>query len=149
MFSDSMRTNGGASMEVGVPLSRVGEAVGTILSVYQAFTFGAPLALRYVKGSGAKLAFTHFSPVTCAMEMPGIDSRRTREAFDRIQRALALSGIPHTYHWGQALPLNADWVKGGFGTRLDGWLAVRRSFLSAKGRATFANSVVEACGLAE
>jgi hypothetical protein len=149
MFSDSMRTNGGASMEVGVALARVGEAVGTILSVYQLHTFGAPLALRYVKASEAKLAFTHFAPVTCAMEMPGIDSSRTREAFGRIQRALAESGIPHTYHWGQALPLNAEWVKVGFGTRRDEWLAARRKFLTPRGRATFANAVVARCGLSD
>lgn len=149
MFSDSMRTNGGTSMEVGVPLDRVGEAVGAILSVCQSFTFGAPLALRYVKGSGAQLAFTHFAPVSCAMEMPGIDSGRTREAFGRIQRALAANGIPHTYHWGQAFPLDAAWVNAGYGARRDAWLAARRGFLTAKGRATFSNAVVAGCGLAD
>jgi hypothetical protein len=149
MFSDSMRTNGGTSIEVGVPLDHVGRAVEVILGECQRFPFGAPLALRYVKGSRALLAFTHFSPVSCAMEMPGIDSSRTREAFGRIQRALAERDIPHTYHWGQQLPLNADWVKAGFGSRRDRWLEARRNFLSARGRALFANAVVARCGLAE
>lgn len=149
IFGDSVRTNGGTSIEVGVPLSHVGPAVAIVTQVCREHPFGAPLALRYVKASRATLAFTHFAPITCAMEMPGIDSARTREAFARIQRALAASDIPHSYHWGQQLPASRDWVERGFGPRRNAWLEARRDFLTPRGRAMFANTTVARCGLAD
>ncbi len=148
-FSDTSRTNGGTSMELGVPLASVGQALGLILQICQEMPFGAPLALRYVKASPATLAFTHFEPITCTMELPGIDSARTRAAFARIQSALAESQIPHGYHWGQALPLNRQWVQRCFAQRCEDWLAVRRRFLGPRARAMFANALSARCGLAD
>jgi hypothetical protein len=147
IFGDTLKTNGGSSIEIGVPLERVAEAMGLILGVCQAMPFGAPLALRYVRSSPASLAFTRFGKVTCAMEMPGIDSQRTRDAFAEIARRFAASDIPHSYHWGQVLPLEPEWVKRAFGPRRDAWLAARRRFLGAEGCVTFGNALLSSVGL--
>jgi hypothetical protein len=58
--------------------------------------------------------------------------------------------IPHTYHWGQALPLNPHWVRLGFDqNRINSWLTARRQFLSPVGRHMFANRLLDRCGLSE
>ena len=149
IFADSVPTNGGNSIEIGVPLGSAGRAVDAILGVCREHPFGAPLALRYVKRSSATLAFTSLAGITCTLELPGIDSARTREGFARIQRALAESHIRHSYHWGQWLPLEDRWVREAYGPRRDAWLAARRKFLSPAGRAMFANALVARCGLAD
>ncbi len=149
IFSDSLPTNGGNSMEIGVPLGSVGRAVDLILGVYRDYPFGAPVALRFVKRSTATLAFTSLADATCAIELPGIDSGRTREGYRRIQCALAESHVRQSYHWGQALPLEDRWVREAFGPRRDAWLAARRAFLSPRGRAMVANALVARCGLAD
>ncbi len=146
-FGDSTPTGGGTSTEIGVPMARVGEAVRVVLQAAQQEPFGAPIALRYVKASDAFLAFTRFGPRTCTIELPGVDSRRTREGFERIWRALRDRGIPHTFHWGQALPMEPTWVPRQFGARRTRWLEARRAFLSARGRAMFSNRMVERLGL--
>ena len=149
VFGDTLPTNGGASIEVGVPLSHVGKAVSLVLGICKDAPFGAPLALRFVKSSSATLAFTCFNDITCTMEMPGVDSSRTRAAFEVIQRSLSDSDIPHSYHWGQALPLEPEWVKRAFGQRRQDWLDARKDLLGAKGRSTFTNALLSRCGLAE
>lgn len=148
-FCDSNRTGGGTSLELGVPLTHVGAALDAIFSVTDAHVFGAPVALRYVRGSDALLAFTCFAPLTCAIEMPGIDSPRAREGHRRIEAALAARRVPHTYHWGQALPASPAVIRAGFGEeRVARWLAARRAFLSPSGRRMFSNPMLDACDLA-
>lgn len=148
-FGDSSPTGGGASTEIGVPLKHVGRALQVILDAAQQAPFGAPVALRYVKSSDALLALTHFEPITCTFEIPGVDSARTREGFQRIWQALAKSDIPHVYHWGQALPQNPEWPVAGFGAaRVKQWREARRRFLGSAGSAMFQNALLSRCGLA-
>jgi FAD/FMN-containing dehydrogenase len=149
-FDDSSQTGGGTSMEVGVPIDWLPDALDAIFRVTEEQPFGAPVALRYVKPSQALLAFTRFSPRTCTIEMPGIDSARSRLAHQLIWNALRDRGMPHTYHWGQALPPNPHWVRSGFGpARVNRWLAARRRFLGPGGRHMFANDLMDRCGLSE
>lgn len=149
IFHDSTHKGSGTSLEIGVPLNRIGDTLDTIVGVVRNAPLGAPIALRFVKGSDAFLAFTHFSPYTCTLEMPGIDSSLNRTAYEKIWKALLDSDIPHTYHWGQALPLSPEWVTRGYGGRLNEWIAARESFLSLKGRRMFANTLSVRCGLSE
>jgi FAD/FMN-containing dehydrogenase len=149
VFDDTLPSNGGTSTELGVPLARVGDALDAILSVTDRWTFGAPVALRYVRASDALLAFTCHGPTTCTIELPGIDSGRAREGHRRIWSTLASRGVPHTYHWGQALPaLNRDVLSGFDEERVDRWRTARAGFLTAGGRRTFSNSMIDDCGLA-
>jgi hypothetical protein len=147
-FGDSSPTNGGTSIEIGVPQPRLEAALRAILSVTDENPFGAPLSVRYLKPSNALLAFTHFAPLTCAIEMPGIDAHRAVASHQLIESALRDRKIPHTYHWGQALPLNPQQVIDGFGEeRVKRWLKARRGFLTPAQRKMFSNKVTDACGL--
>jgi FAD/FMN-containing dehydrogenase len=147
-WGDSSPTGGGTSTEIGVPLPRLAEALDAIWSVTDGHTFGAPVALRYVRGSDALLAFTCFSPITCTIELPGIDSLRARQGQALVFQELRARAIPHTFHWGQNLPLDPGWLSLGLGQpRVDRWLAARRKFLSPAGRRMFSNGLLDACGL--
>lgn len=151
LFGDSPPTSGGTSVEVGLPLTRVGDALQAIWSVTDAKPFGAPMALRYVKASDALLAFTCFSPITCTIEMPGVDSPGARAAHTAIWAALDSAGVPHTFHWGQQAPFTFNTVVAGFGLgRVNRWLAARHGFLkTTAGRRMFSNDVLDSCGLAQ
>jgi hypothetical protein len=148
-FGDSQPTGGGTSLEIGVPINRVGDALQAIWSVTDQHAFGAPLALRYVKGSNAMLAFTCYAPLTCTLEMPGVDSASARAAHGAIYAAFASASIPHTFHWGQQSPLSFASVVASFGqARVNRWLAARHGFLKTPGaRRMFSNDLLDRCGL--
>jgi len=137
-----------ASIEMGFPLNRVKDAVKLIVEVTNVNRFPTPLALRYVKSSSAMLAFTRYAPITVTMEMPGIDYGPSRKGYQAIFNALALSGIPHTYHWGQGLPLNSDWVSKSYGAdTIKSWKRLRLELLGAQGSRIFSNGLLETIGL--
>jgi FAD/FMN-containing dehydrogenase len=148
IFDDTLPSNGGTSVEIGVPLDRTAEALSALFAVMDRNVFGAPVALRYVRASTATLAFTCHAPITCTMELPGIDSASARKAHELIFRALSDAKIPATYHWGQQGPYTPESLLAGYGSaRVDGWLAARRAFLSPAGRRTFSNALLDQCGL--
>lgn len=147
-FGDSQPTNGGTSLELGIPLDRTLDALSAIFSVTDQHTFGAPVALRYVKGSDATLAFTCHAPTTCTIEMPGIDSASARAAHPLLFEAVAGRGIPVTYHWGQQGRYDNASIVAGYGAaRVGRWLDARRAFLSPEGRRMFSNDLLDSCGL--
>jgi len=148
-FGDSEPTSGGTSIELGIPINRVADALGVIWSVTDAHPFGAPVALRYVKGSDALLAHTFFPPITCTIEMPGVSSASARTAHQAMFNAFRAANIPHAFHWGQQLPQDFSTVLASFGQdRVNRWLAARRGFLkTAAGRRLFSNDLLDACGL--
>lgn len=150
-FGDSQPTNGGTSIEIGVPLSDCSRAVQVILDVSRKKAFGAPLALRYLKASDALLAFTYHQPITVALEMPGIDSDTARKAHDEMFDRLLDEELRPTYHWGQRGPYSKDRIRAGYTDhRVDRWLAARRAFLTTpKGRRTFSNAMLDGCGLSD
>lgn len=149
-FGDSQPTNGGTSIEIGVPLSECSQAVQVILDVARKKPFGAPLALRYLKASDAFLAFTYHQPITVALEMPGIDSQTAAHAHAAIFQGLLDAALTPTYHWGQRGLYQTDPIRAGYTyDRVEKWLAARRSFLTPAGRRTFSNAMLEACGLAD
>lgn len=136
------------SIEIGIPLNRTEDAVRLILDVTRDNEFPAPLALRYVKGSSAMMAFTKYSPISVTVEMPGIDNKHARNGHRAIFKALADSDIPHTYHWGQGFPLNPDWVVKSFGTdTIKTWKRRRKELLGEQGCRIFSNNLLETIGL--
>jgi len=148
-FGDCEPTGGGTSLEIGIPMNRVAQALNTVWSVTDAHPFGAPVAVRYVKASEALLAFTYFPPLTCTIEIPGVDSSTAHAAHRALFAAFDAAGIPHTFHWGQRLPENPQTVLASYGQdRVNRWLAARRNFLkTAAGRRLFSNDLLDACGL--
>jgi hypothetical protein len=137
------------STEIGVPLAEAENALDAVIEVATEFPWGGFPALRFVKRSKALLAFTHFAPVTCTIELPSVGSARSQEAFERIWDELEHRGIRYALHWGQMLRVDPARLLGAYGVRLNRWLAARRSFLGPVGRRTFANGMLVSAGLAD
>ncbi len=119
------------STELGVALADAESAVDAILQVAQGFPWGGFPALRFVKGSSATLAFTHFSPTTCTIEIPSAGCSRTKAAFERIWTELHRRNIPFTLHWGQCLRPGAIHYPSAYGARVQRWVTARQSFLKS------------------
>jgi len=145
-FGDIAPAPGCISTEIGVPMEHVGAALAVILRVASSEKMPMPIALRYVKQSDAFLAFTCFAPHTCTIELPAIDSLRTRDGYERIWAELRDSKLPHTFHYGQALPSHPYWLEV-FGARRHSWIEARSRFLRPSGRRMFSNAMVDALGL--
>jgi hypothetical protein len=92
----------------------------------------------------ALLALGAFEPVTCAIELPRIDSKRTREAYERIWDALRRRDILHTY----ALLRRAQWVAEAYGDRRERGLEARGDFLSPAGKTMFSSDFLRELGVA-
>jgi FAD/FMN-containing dehydrogenase len=137
------------STEIGVALGDADNAVDAVIAVAGRFPFAGAPAMRFVKGSQATLAFTHFSPITCTIEIPAAGSSRTLEAMEMVWDELDARGIPFTLHWGQILRTSPERVEAAYGARWEAWRAARRAFLSPLGRRTFANGMLVSLGLAD
>lgn len=112
------------------------------------------LAMRFVKGSDATLAFTKF-PTTCVIEVDCVQwqpNGRLIGFYDFMEKVIAKfksESIPFTLHWGK----NAPWgmpglVKLMYGAKADEWMAMRNALLSPKMADVFTNDFLEATGLA-
>jgi hypothetical protein len=149
VFGDVTPTNGGTTSELMIDAARAGDAFKVLQQVAAGWTFGTPFAFRFVKGSSLLLAPTADSlgATVCTIEMPGINADRTRTGHQRVWDAMAASGIPHTFHWGQSLPMEASWMKAPFVDtgRLKRWQDARRQ-LVGNGH-TFCNDFIHQLGL--
>lgn len=131
-----------ASTAVGLSLDRTREAVEAILAEQGASGPAAVvLSLRYVRGSSATLAFTHF-PITCVLEIDGVQPSRTNDFYMRAWDRLERQGIPLTFHWGKQHPLDAGRVRRLYGPRVERWLAARRHLLGTAERRLFSNPLL-------
>jgi hypothetical protein len=139
----------GTAFEIGVPAERVVEAVELIFSIVDTDPLAAPVAIRFIKKSRATLAFTKFN-LTASIEVSGPYDRvffqSQIEIRNRIYEAMATSGIPHTYHWGQGFPVNDVWIPSAFGGQLDTWKKTRAEFLG-DAIDTFSSDLMEDIGL--
>ena len=113
-------------------------------------------AMRFVKQSGATLAFTKF-PVTCMLEIDGLiwnpktDKLISLQKFcTRIIEVLQQNNIPFTQHWGK----NADWSFPGliqhmYGSNAQQWKEYRSALLSREQADLFSNDFLDDTGLSE
>ncbi len=147
-FGDSSLVGPGLSAELGLPLDHANAAANIVVAAALEAKFAGVMAFRFVKASRASLAFTKFEPITCTLELPGIDSHRNRDflqkVFDRLQEA----HIPHTYHWGQALAERPDWIVNAFGPARQAWLDARAAWLGDAGDRLFSTDFLRRLGLA-
>ena len=148
MFGDTATPRKAAGSAIGVPVERTMEAVDAILEVVRDASFPGLIALRFVPGTRATLGFTRF-PRTCIIDVDGVMSRRTLALYRRVWQALADRDIPHTFHWGKLMPLDADVVRAIYGAAVDRWLAARRRLLDAAARRQFSSPATDALGLSE
>src|SRR5574341_93902 len=136
-----------ASTAIGISLDRTREAVEAVLAEQQqSGPVAVVVSLRYVQGSSATLAFTHF-PTTCVLEIDGVQSSRTNEFYTRVWERLERQGIPYTFHWGKQHHLDAGRVRRLYGPRVEHWLAARRQLLGAAERRLFSNALLERLAL--
>jgi hypothetical protein len=110
--------------------------------------------MRFVKQSGATMAFTKF-PVTCMLEIDGLnwdpktDNLISLQNFcTRIIEVLQANNIPFTLHWGK----NADWSYPGliqhmYGDNAQQWKEYRSALLRKETAAIFSNDFLDDIGL--
>ncbi|HSI69379.1 MAG TPA: hypothetical protein VK941_04040, partial [Gillisia sp.] len=112
--------------------------------------FPGGLALRYVKGTKAMLGFTKF-PITCVLEMDGVDGDSARNFFTAVWAKLEELNIPYTLHWGKInFILNKKRVVNMYGKEaVDTWITSRNMLLSAPALEIFDSEFITNCGLNE
>jgi FAD/FMN-containing dehydrogenase len=148
IFSNNTLRGKVASAAVGVPVSRSAEVLDTLLDLNRREgPFPILAALRFVKATRATLGWARFEP-TCVFELDGPLSSRNLELYQRMWRALRQRGIPHTFHWGKMLELDAARVRGQYGDAVGQWMAARETLLDAKTRRVFSSPFLEELGLA-
>jgi FAD/FMN-containing dehydrogenase len=148
IFTNTSLRGRSASTAMGLPVSRATEALDLVLSINrEAGPFPVLTAFRYVKGTRATLGWTRFEP-TCVFELDGPLSERTLSLYRRVWAGFRARGIPHTFHWGKQLGLDADAVRRLYGDAVDQWLAARDRLLDAESRRVFSNRFLEELGLA-
>jgi hypothetical protein len=136
-----------ASAAMGFSVDRTREAVEAILEEHnQSGPAAVLVSLRYVRGSGATLAFTRF-PTTRVLELDGVQSARTNGFYARVWDCLDRQGIPYTFHWGKQHNLDAVRVRQLYGPRVEQWLAARRQLLDEAERRLFANDLLSRLAL--
>ncbi|MEO8710857.1 MAG: hypothetical protein ABI405_01975 [Parafilimonas sp.] len=113
-------------------------------------------AMRFVKQSGATLAFTKF-PVTCMLEIDGLNwNPKTDKLISlpqfctRIIEVLQANNIPFTQHWGK----NSDWSFTGliqymYGNNAQQWKEYRSALLTKEQANLFSNNFLNDTGLDE
>ena len=111
-------------------------------------------AMRFVKQSGATLAFTKF-PVTSVIEIDGLNwNPKTDNLISlanfctRIIEVFQQNNIPFTQHWGK----NADWSFPGlidlmYGDKALEWMQHRSAFLTPRQALLFSNEFLDDTGL--
>lgn len=148
IFSAIDVSKGATSTEIGVSIEDTADALEVVLAAQRAAgPFAGLIALRFVRGSAATLAFTRF-PMTCTIELPGAETRDTLRFFDATFEALEREGIPHTFHWGQVGNYSPEKVLAMYGSaRVESWKGARAFLLDAPARAVFTNEFLSLCGL--
>jgi hypothetical protein len=142
--------NGGASTELGVPIDKAADAVRRIMTVAQQKNFVGLLGIRFVKNSAATLAFTRFAPLTCTIELPGLNSDNTQNFFRSVFEEMDNAKIPFTLHWGQEGDYSPKRLSAMYGSAVTTWVNDRNRLLpDPMQRYMFTNDFLKRCGLSE
>jgi hypothetical protein len=147
-FSNTDIRGKASSAAIGIAAHDSPRVVEEIVKLNQQYAFPGILGLRYVKGTAATLGFTRF-PLTCVLELDGIESKPTRAFLQRIWDLLENLGIAYTLHWGKVnFNLNPARLRRMYGDdKVESWLQARYRLLDAPTRAVFTNGFMEQCGL--
>lgn len=136
------------SAAIGMDSTDSPRVLEKIIELNAESAFPGVLGLRWVKQTEATLGFTQF-PITCVLELDGIDSTLTTKFLKRVWDTLEAEGIRYTMHWGKInTGLTADRVRAMYtDDQVDAWLTARQELLDAPTRAVFTNEFMETCGL--
>ncbi len=142
--------HGGASTELGVPISRAQEAVSIVMTTAAQANFAGLLGIRFVQNSPATLAFTRFAPLTCTIELPGLNSVGTQNFYKQVYSNLDSAGIPFTLHWGQEGDYSPARLAAMYGDAADTWIRARNRLLADPAqRYMFTNDFLKRLGISE
>ncbi len=147
VFCTTFTQGKGMSTEIGVPLEYTTRALDILLGLPEANEYPGLIAMRYVKGSRATLAFTRY-PITCTIELPGVFSNGTERYYRRVWEELERAEIPFTLHWGQMGNYSPGHVRNMYGdAAVDSWIRARERLLEPRMRRVFTSPFLESCGL--
>ncbi|WP_299180369.1 hypothetical protein [uncultured Aquimarina sp.] len=138
-----------ASAALGIDIKDSVQVVQEIMDIIDnGNPFPGGISLRYVKGTKALLGFTKFTK-TCVLELDGVDSKVTRDFYDKIWNRLEAKNIAYTLHWGKInFNLNYNRIQKMYGTAIvQHWIDSRNELLDDDTREVFTNKFLEQCGL--
>lgn len=142
--------NGNASSELGVSINNASQAVKLILNLARQSNFAGLLGIRFVKNSLATLAFTRFNPLTCTIELPGLNSNDTQNFYQQVFNEMDNAKIPFTLHWGQEGDYSPKRLTSMYGDAVKDWVEARGQLLPDPiQRYMFTNDFLKRCGLSE
>lgn len=142
--------NGGASVELGVPIEKAQEAVDSVNATASSSSFAGVIGIRFVKNSLATLAFTRFAPLTCTIELPAVNSQATQQFYRKVFQDLDSKKIPFTLHWGQEGDYSPQRLQSMYGNSVEKWTQQRNRLLPDHvQRYMFTNDFLKRCGINE
>lgn len=147
-FSNTLLRGKVASAAVGFSPEHTAKVMDMLMTLNKsAGPFVGVFAFRFVKSSKATMAFTRFAPVTCVLELDGVQSKGTLKFYEAVWAAMDKEGIPYTFHWGKMNTLTADKLKQMYGTSLDDFLAQRAKYVDPATLRIFNNDTLNNWGI--
>jgi hypothetical protein len=135
------------STAMGIPIDRVLEVNDMLMQLNgTAGPFTGIFSYRYVKNSGATLAFTKFAP-TCILELDGVVGSSTRNFYNAVWSELEARNIPYTFHWGKVNNLDAAKTRRLYGSNVDKWIEQRNRLMPADSMKVFNTQSLKDWGL--
>ncbi len=148
-FNNTKFRGKAASAAIGLNAKDVSRVLKEIIIINKQTPFAGALAFRYVKGTKALLGFTKF-PLTCILELDGVESNLTRIFYQSVWDRLEQLNIPYTLHWGKLnFNLDAQRIRKMYGdASVNKWKDCREQLLDEPSRKVFTNAFMEKLGLA-
>ncbi|HEX6848474.1 MAG TPA: FAD-binding protein [Chitinophagaceae bacterium] len=135
------------STAIGIPLNRVLEVNDMLIQMNETHgPLSGIFSYRYVKKSGATLAFTKFDP-TCILELDCAESNSTRNFYTAVWNELETRNIPYTFHWGKIHNLDEAKTRKMYGPSFDKWIEQRNKIMSPETMKVFNTQSLKDCGL--
>lgn len=149
VFSSELVRGKTLSAAMAVPLPLAKKALEAAIAAYKDHDdlFAGLISLRYVKGSDATLAFTHFEQ-TAVLEVDGIYSDKGLMFLKKVWKKLEKKNIPYATHWGKINEITPEQVLKMYGAdAVNQWKSARETLLDVETRKVFDNKFLELAGL--
>lgn len=135
------------STAMGVPIQFVNDVNELLIQLNSTHgPFTGVFSYRYVKKSGAMLAFTKYDH-TCIVELDGVQSSITDKFYEIVWNELEKRNIPYTLHWGKIAKLNPARLQRMYGPALESWIGARNKLLPASSLSVFNSPSLHDWGL--
>jgi hypothetical protein len=135
------------SCALGIPINQINRVTDLLLELNKtAGPFPGLFAYRFVKKSGATLAFTRYD-FTCILELDGAFSDDTLSFYTAARNKLEAEGIPFTFHWGKMNELDFNRISRMYGSSATSWIAARNKLLDEATMKVFTNPLLTQWGL--